>query len=102
MYILYVRRNVASRFDQSDPHINVNNTLNKFHGCETNKEYLMIKSRRLRWAGLVVRMAERCGYRVLVRKPEGRRPVERPNHRCEDNIKTDLRTVGRDARTGSN
>jgi hypothetical protein len=40
-------------------------------------------------------MEERRGvYRVLVGKPEGRRPLERPNRRWEDNIKMDLREVG--------
>jgi hypothetical protein len=36
----------------------------------------------------------RVAYRVLVGKPEGRRPLGRPRHRWEDNIKTDLREVG--------
>jgi hypothetical protein len=40
-------------------------------------------------------MGERTdAYRALVGKPEGRRPLERPRHRWEDNIKTDLREVG--------
>jgi hypothetical protein len=51
----------------------------------------VIKSRRLRWAGHVARMEERRdAYRVLVRKPEGRRPLGRPKRRLEDNIKIDL------------
>jgi transcription termination factor 2 len=55
----------------------------------------VIKSRRMRWAGHVARMGESRGvYRVLVGKPEGRRPLGRPRHRWEDNIKTDLRKVG--------
>jgi hypothetical protein len=55
----------------------------------------MIKSRRLIWAGHVARMGEgRGAYRVLVRKPEGRRPLGRPWHRWEDNIKMDFREVG--------
>jgi len=33
-------------------------------------------------------------HRVLVGKPEGKRPVGRPRHRWEDNIKMDLREVG--------
>jgi hypothetical protein len=40
-------------------------------------------------------MVERRGaYRVLVGKPEGRRPLGRLRHRWEDNIKMDLRVVG--------
>jgi hypothetical protein len=52
---------------------------------------LVIKSRRLRWAGHVARMGERRdAYRALVGKPERRRPLERPRCRWEDNIKIDL------------
>jgi hypothetical protein len=55
----------------------------------------VIKSRRMRWAGHVVRMGEsRVAYRVLVGKPEGRRPMGRPRLRWEDNIKADLRELG--------
>jgi hypothetical protein len=36
----------------------------------------------------------RCAYRVLVGKPEGRRPLGRPRRRWEDNIKIDLRELG--------
>jgi hypothetical protein len=51
----------------------------------------VIKSRRLRWAGHTGRIGAREGaYRDLVGKPEGRRPLERPRHRWEDNIKMDL------------
>ncbi|KAJ4433081.1 hypothetical protein ANN_15338 [Periplaneta americana] len=58
-----------------------------------------IKSRRLRWAGHVARMGEfRNAYRVLVGRPEGKRPLGRPRHRWEDNIKVDLREVGYDGR----
>jgi hypothetical protein len=55
----------------------------------------VIKSRRLRWARHVACMWERRGaYKALVGKPEGRRPLGRPRHRWEDNIKMDLREVG--------
>jgi hypothetical protein len=54
-----------------------------------------IKSRRMRWAGHVARMGEgRNVYRVLVGKPEGKRPPERPRRRWEDVIKMDLRENG--------
>jgi len=53
------------------------------------------KSRRTRWMGHVARMGEgRSVHRVLVGKPEGRRPLERPRLRWENNIKTDLQEVG--------
>jgi len=55
----------------------------------------VVKSRRMRWAGHVARMGEgRCVHRVLVGKPEGKRPLGRPRRRWEDNIKMDLREVG--------
>ena len=48
----------------------------------------------MRWAGHVARMRERRGaYRVLVGKPEGKRPLGRPRRRWEDNIKIDLHEV---------
>ena len=54
----------------------------------------VIKSRRMRLAVRVVRMGERRGvYRVLVGKPEGKRPLGRPRLGWEDNIKMDLQEV---------
>jgi len=54
-----------------------------------------IKSRRMRWVGHVVRMGEERGvYRVLVGKPEGKRPLGRPRRRWVDNIRMDLQEVG--------
>jgi len=53
-----------------------------------------MKSRRMRWAGHVARMGEgRDVYRVLVGKPEVKRPLGRPRRRWEDNIKMDLKEV---------
>jgi hypothetical protein len=50
-----------------------------------------IKSRRMRWAGHVARMGEeRKMYKVLVGKPEGKRP----RRRWENWIRTDLRETG--------
>ena len=55
----------------------------------------VIKSRRMIWAGHVVRMGEERGvYRVLVGKPEGKRPLGRPRRRWVDNIRMDLQEVG--------
>jgi hypothetical protein len=54
----------------------------------------MIKSRRMRWVGHVARMGEGRGvYRVLVGRPEGKRPLGRTRHTWEDNIKVDLREI---------
>jgi hypothetical protein len=69
-------------------------------GAAKKKSRLMliirvIKSRIMRWAGHVVRMVEgRCAYRILVERPEGRRPLGRSRHRWENNLKMDLQEVG--------
>ena len=56
----------------------------------------VIKLRRLRWAGHVAHMEEGRGvHKVLVGKPEGKRPLGRPRRRWENNIKMDLQVVGR-------
>jgi hypothetical protein len=73
----------------------------KLHIEELNYLYSLpnivrvVKSRRMRWAGHVARMGEERGvHRVLVGKPEGKRPLGRPRRRWEDNIKMDLQKVG--------
>jgi hypothetical protein len=73
----------------------------KLHNEELNGLYSLpnivwvIKSRRMRWAGHVALLGEGRGvYRVLVGKPEGKRPLGRPRHRWEDNIKMDLQEMG--------
>jgi hypothetical protein len=54
-----------------------------------------IKSRGIRWAGHVARIGEgRNVYRVLVGKPEGKRPLGRSNCRWAEGIKIDLREIG--------
>jgi hypothetical protein len=55
----------------------------------------VIKSRRMRWAAHVARMGEKTlARRILVGRPEGRRPLARPRRRWEYNIKMDLQEVG--------
>jgi hypothetical protein len=55
----------------------------------------IIKSRRMRWTGHVARMGEKRNVnRLLVRKPEGKRPLGRPRRRRIDNIKMDLLETG--------
>ena len=73
----------------------------RLHNEELNDLYCspnivrVIKSRRMRWAGHVARMGEERGvYRVLVGKPEGRRPLGRPRRRWVENIRMDLQEVG--------
>ena len=72
----------------------------RLHNEELNDLYSLpnivwvIKSRRMRWAGHVARMGEMGVYRVLVGKPEGKRPLGRPRRRRVDNIRLDLQEVG--------
>ena len=73
----------------------------KLHDEELNDLYSspsivgVIKSRRMRWARHVACVGERRGvYRVLVGKPERKRPLWRPRRRWKDNIKMDLQEVG--------
>ena len=73
----------------------------RLHNEELNDLYSspnivrVIKSRRMRWAGYVARMGEeREAYRVLVGKPEGKRPLGRPRRRRVDNIMMDVQEVG--------
>jgi hypothetical protein len=73
----------------------------RLHNEELNDLYSspniirVIKSRRVRWAGHVARMGEgRGAYRILVGRPEGRRPLGTPRHGWEVNIKMDLQDVG--------
>ena len=73
----------------------------KLHNEELNDLYSLlnivrvVKSRRMRWAGHVARMGEGIVvHRMLVGKPEGKRPLWRPRRRWEDNIKMDLQEVG--------
>jgi hypothetical protein len=55
----------------------------------------IIKSRRMRWAGHVARIGEKRNvYKLLVGKPEGKRPLGRPRRRWIDNIKMDLLEIG--------
>jgi hypothetical protein len=55
----------------------------------------MIKSRSTKWAGHVARIWEkRNAYRILMGKPEGKRPLGSPRRRWADNIKMDLRETG--------
>jgi hypothetical protein len=55
----------------------------------------MIKSRRMRWAGHAARILEKKNaYRILVGKPEGKRPLGRPCRMWLDNIKMDFREIG--------
>ena len=80
----------------------------KLHKEELNDVHCLpnivrfIKSRRMVWAEHVACIGDSRGaYRVLVGKPEGKRPLERPRRRWENNIYIDLQEVGCGAWTGS-
>jgi hypothetical protein len=74
----------------------------KLHNENLHNLYLspntirMIKSRKMIWAGHVAQMEKRNAYRILVGKPERKRPVGRPRHRWVNNIKIGLKDIGWD------
>jgi hypothetical protein len=75
----------------------------KLHNDELHSLYSspnivrVMKLRRMKWARHVARMGEGRGIcRVLVGRPEGKRPLGKPRRRWEDNIKMDLREIGVD------
>ena len=89
-----LRRIFGSRRDE------VTGEWRRLHNEELNDLYCspnivrVLKSRRMRWAGHVACMGENRGvYRVLVGKPEGKRPLGKPRRRWMDNIKMDLQEV---------
>ena len=90
---MVLRRIFGPRMDE------VTGEWRRFNNEELNDLYCsivwVIKWRRMRWAGHVACMGEERGvYRVLVGKPEGRRPLGRPRRRWVDNIRMDLQEVG--------
>jgi hypothetical protein len=67
----------------------------ELHNLYSPSDIRQVKSRRMRWAGHAARMGEeRKVYKVLVRKPEGKRPLGRPRRRWEDGLRMDLREIG--------
>jgi hypothetical protein len=67
----------------------------EFHNLYSSPSIIVIiKSRRMKWAGHVARIGDkRKVYRLLVGKPEGKRPLGRPRRRWIDNIKMDLSEI---------
>jgi hypothetical protein len=66
----------------------------ELHSLYSSPNIVRVIKSRMRWAVYVARMGEGRGvYRVLVGRPEGKKPLGRPRHRWEDNIKLDLREI---------
>jgi hypothetical protein len=71
--------------------------MRSFITCTSPNIIRIMKSRRMRWVGHVARIGEkRNAYRILVGKPERKRPLERPRRRLVGNFKMDLREIGWD------
>jgi hypothetical protein len=66
----------------------------ELHNLYSSPNIIRMMKSRMRWAGHIAQMEKRNAYRILVGKPEGRRPLERPRHRWVDNIELDLREIG--------
>jgi hypothetical protein len=91
-YILWVLRRIfgPKRDEVTGEWRRLRNELNDLYSSPN-------MSGRKRWMGHVAHMGEgRDAYRILVGKPEGRKPLGRPRHRWEDNVKMDLQEVGWD------
>jgi hypothetical protein len=74
----------------------------ELHNIYSSPSIRQIKSRRMRWAEHVARMGEeRKVYKVLVGKPEEKRPLGRPRHSWENGIRMDLGGIGWGLLSGS-
>jgi hypothetical protein len=66
----------------------------ELHILYSSPDIRQIKSKRMRWVGHVAHMGEEKNmYKVLLGKPEGKRPLERPKHRREYGMRMDLREI---------
>jgi hypothetical protein len=74
----------------------LHNEVDQLHNLYSSPDIIrQVQTRRVRWEGHVARMGhERKVYKILVGKPEGKRPLRRPRHRWENWIRMDLREIG--------
>jgi hypothetical protein len=71
-----------------------NHTLRSFMNCTLNNFYSGDHIQKNEMVRHIAHMRERTdAYRILVLKPEGKRQLEKPWHRCENNIRTDLKEI---------
>ena len=96
MYVWYTVTSLTSRTKDEFEHIFINYSYSPLRDLYSLPNIVwVVTSRRMRWAGHVPRMGEGRGvHRVLVGKPEGKRPLGRPRRRWEDNITMGLWEVG--------
>jgi hypothetical protein len=67
----------------------------ELHNLYSSLSIIRIVKSRMRWAGHVARMGEKRNvYRLLIGKPEGKRPLGRPRRRWINNVKMDLLEIG--------
>jgi hypothetical protein len=98
---IYKVHNSSSKFKSSSPSGNITSVIIYAYSTIITdvvyRSYILQNTINLlmKWAGNMTRMGEGRGvHRVLVGKPEGKRPMGRPRCRWEDNIKMDLQQVG--------
>jgi hypothetical protein len=95
-YVALVRTDVSEELSASIIRVTRIGELGTLHNLYSSPRLIIIiKSRRMRWAGHVARMGEKRNlYRLLVGKPKGKRPLGTPRRRWIDNIKMELTEIG--------
>jgi hypothetical protein len=95
MYLYLSNINVKSKAISETGHGDPQRYRGPYNLYSSQSIIRIIESRRMRWAGHLARMGEKRNvYRLLVGKPEGKRPLGRTRCRWIDNIKMDLLEIG--------